>query len=49
VHSAEVIGTAGVEKALDARLRDPAQGGKPLDAVDRPDGAGGGREVLGAA
>jgi cell division protein FtsI (penicillin-binding protein 3) len=30
VHSAEVIGTAGVEKALDARLRDPAQGGKPL-------------------
>ena len=24
VHSAEVIGTAGVEKALDARLRDPA-------------------------
>jgi cell division protein FtsI (penicillin-binding protein 3) len=30
VHSAEVIGTAGVEKALDARLRDPAQGGKPV-------------------
>lgn len=30
VHSAEVIGVAGVEKALDARLRDPAQGGKPL-------------------
>jgi cell division protein FtsI (penicillin-binding protein 3) len=30
VHSAEVIGTAGIEKALDARLRDPAQGGKPL-------------------
>jgi cell division protein FtsI (penicillin-binding protein 3) len=26
VHSAEVIGTAGVEKALDGRLRDPAQG-----------------------
>ena len=25
VHSAEVIGTAGVEKAMDARLRDPAQ------------------------
>jgi cell division protein FtsI (penicillin-binding protein 3) len=30
VHSAEVIGTAGVEKALDARLRDPAQAGTPL-------------------
>jgi len=30
VHSAEVIGTAGIEKGLDARLRDPAQGGKPL-------------------
>lgn len=30
VHSAEVIGVAGVEKALDARLRDPAQAGEPL-------------------
>ncbi|EEW24232.1 peptidoglycan D,D-transpeptidase FtsI family protein [Rhodobacter ferrooxidans] len=30
VDSAEVIGTAGVEKALDARLRDPAQAGAPL-------------------
>ncbi|MFN4192309.1 MAG: peptidoglycan D,D-transpeptidase FtsI family protein [Tabrizicola sp.] len=30
VHSAEVVGVAGIEKALDARLRDPAQGGKPL-------------------
>ncbi len=30
VNSAEVIGTAGVEKAMDARLRDPAQGGAPL-------------------
>ncbi|MCB6178617.1 penicillin-binding protein 2 [Rhodobacter sp. Har01] len=30
VHSAEVIGTAGVEKAMDARLRDPAQAGAPL-------------------
>jgi cell division protein FtsI (penicillin-binding protein 3) len=30
VHSAEVIGVAGVEKALDARLRDPAQGATPL-------------------
>jgi cell division protein FtsI (penicillin-binding protein 3) len=30
VHSAEVIGVAGIEKALDARLRDPSQGGKPL-------------------
>ncbi|PTE13021.1 peptidoglycan D,D-transpeptidase FtsI family protein [Pseudogemmobacter blasticus] len=31
VHSAEVIGTAGVEKAMDARLRDPAEGGEPLE------------------
>ncbi|WP_435258204.1 peptidoglycan D,D-transpeptidase FtsI family protein [Thioclava sp. FR2] len=31
VHSAEVIGTAGIEKALDERLRDPAQAGKPLE------------------
>jgi cell division protein FtsI (penicillin-binding protein 3) len=30
VNSAEVIGMAGVEKAMDARLRDPAQAGKPL-------------------
>ncbi len=30
VNSAEVIGTAGVEKAEDARLRDPAQAGTPL-------------------
>ncbi|PZX53736.1 cell division protein FtsI (penicillin-binding protein 3) [Cereibacter changlensis] len=30
VHSAEVIGTAGIEKAMDARLRDPAQGREPL-------------------
>jgi cell division protein FtsI (penicillin-binding protein 3) len=30
VHSAELIGTAGVEKALDGRLRDPGQAGKPL-------------------
>ncbi len=30
VHSAEVIGTAGVEKALDARLRDPARAGQPV-------------------
>ena len=30
VHSAEVIGTAGIEKALDGRLRDPAQAGTPL-------------------
>ncbi|MES2335463.1 MAG: penicillin-binding protein 2 [Pseudomonadota bacterium] len=30
VQSAEVIGTAGIEKALDARLRDPAQGNKPV-------------------
>lgn len=31
VNSAEVIGTAGIEKALDDRLRDPAQAGKPLE------------------
>ncbi len=30
VDSAEVIGTAGVEKDLDARLRDPAQSASPL-------------------
>lgn len=30
VQSAEVIGTAGIEKAMDARLRDPAQAGNPL-------------------
>ncbi|MFT6450906.1 MAG: cell division protein FtsI (penicillin-binding protein 3) [Halocynthiibacter sp.] len=31
VRSAEVIGVAGVEKAFDERLRDPANGGKPLE------------------
>lgn len=31
VASAEVIGTAGIEKALDQRLRDPAQAGTPLE------------------
>ena len=30
VNSAEVIGVAGVEKAFDAALRDPANGGRPL-------------------
>lgn len=30
VHSAEVIGTAGIEKAMDERLRDPALAGTPL-------------------
>ncbi len=30
VNSAEVIGTAGVEKAMDARLRDPSQGDTPM-------------------
>ncbi|QCO55110.1 penicillin-binding protein 2 [Pseudorhodobacter turbinis] len=30
VHSAEVIGIAGVERALDSRLRDPAQAATPL-------------------
>lgn len=31
VHSAEVIGTAGVERAFDAFLRDPANEGRPLE------------------
>jgi cell division protein FtsI (penicillin-binding protein 3) len=31
VASAEVIGTAGIEKAMDSRLRDPAMGDKPLE------------------
>ena len=31
VHSAEVIGTAGVERAMDARLRDPALSSDPLE------------------
>ena len=30
VQSAEVIGTAGIEKALDDRLRDPAHAGQPV-------------------
>jgi len=30
VNAAEVVGVAGVEKFLDARLRDPAQGHEPL-------------------
>jgi len=30
VHSAEVIGTAGIERALDNRLRDPARASQPL-------------------
>lgn len=30
VHAAEVVGVAGVEKYFDARLRDPAEGHKPL-------------------
>lgn len=30
VHSAEVIGTAGIERAMDARLRDPARAATPL-------------------
>ena len=30
MHSAEVIGTAGIEKYLDAQLRDPALEGKPV-------------------
>jgi cell division protein FtsI (penicillin-binding protein 3) len=30
VHAAEVIGVAGVERAMDARLRDPAQVSEPL-------------------
>lgn len=31
VHAAEVIGVAGIEKQFDARLRDPAQGHRPLE------------------
>jgi cell division protein FtsI (penicillin-binding protein 3) len=31
VHAAEVIGVAGIEKYFDDRLRDPAQGHKPLE------------------
>src|SRR6056297_2870384 len=31
VHSAEVIGTAGIEKFFDAELRDPAREGAPLE------------------
>ncbi|WP_299790004.1 penicillin-binding protein 2 [uncultured Marivita sp.] len=31
VHSAEVIGTAGIEKYFDAQLRDPAREGAPLE------------------
>ncbi len=31
VSSAEVIGTAGIEKAMDSELRDPARGGAPLE------------------
>lgn len=31
VHSAEVLGVAGVEKAFDDYLRDPAHGGEPLE------------------
>jgi cell division protein FtsI (penicillin-binding protein 3) len=31
VDSAEVIGMAGIEKAMDQRLRDPAQAGTPLE------------------
>lgn len=37
VHSAEVIGVAGLEKALDDRLRDPAQLDRPLQlSLDLP-------------
>ncbi|MCO6381428.1 MAG: penicillin-binding protein 2 [Vannielia sp.] len=31
VHSAEVVGVAGVEKQFDALLRDPARAGRPLE------------------
>ena len=31
VHSAEVIGTAGIEKFFDEELRDPAREGAPLE------------------
>lgn len=37
VHSAEVIGVAGIEKALDDRLRDPDRVGEPLQlSIDLP-------------
>ncbi|WP_028028965.1 peptidoglycan D,D-transpeptidase FtsI family protein [Gemmobacter nectariphilus] len=37
VHSAEVIGVAGIEKAMDERLRDPDQLDKPLQlSIDLP-------------
>lgn len=37
VHSAEVIGTAGLEKALDQRLRDPAELAEPVQlSIDLP-------------
>jgi cell division protein FtsI (penicillin-binding protein 3) len=37
VHSAEVIGVAGLEKALDDRLRDPSQLDQPLElSLDLP-------------
>ncbi len=37
VRASEVIGTAGLEKALDARLRDPEQVGTPLKlSIDLP-------------
>ena len=31
VHSAEIVGVAGVEKSFDEFLRDPAQNGRPLE------------------
>ena len=54
VHAAEVIGTAGVERVFDARLRDPARVDEPLRLsidLERADrargraGAGHGRDA----
>ena len=39
-HAAEVIGTAGVEKVFDARLRDPERDRRAAAPLDRPRGAG---------
>ena len=46
--AAEVIGTAGVERVFDARLRDPARGRRAAAALDRPRGADGARGRAGA-
>ena len=45
VRAAEVVGTAGVERVFDARLRDPGRDGEPLRLsldLERAGGARGG-------